>query len=276
MVAAWSCLNPSPSQVIVDGVSITRDQPASPDAAGDHAGWLPDSNAWAYHGPSLSTWVRIGVPVSTALPPSADSAVPVHTVTLRFPAGVLIDDALLTSGYARTLARSLVCKDEVDRGYSLVYPSDVEPLLNISAAATRLSAARDAGVARGVLSRVSTHVRDALALIDTWRIPATAPSGYAMQHRCLGALLDANEAYPPTPLAPTDPRVLLAMSPITFTSNIESGKGSAPGQISQYSSTPGQDEATAEEGMDYYPHLFHPEALLIQKLDLNEVGVKAY
>ena len=79
-----------------------------------------------------------------------------------------------------------------------------------------------------------------------------------MQQRCLGALYDAAEGYPPPAARNDDPRVLIAAALPKYGSTIEHQRGSAPGQITQYSSTPGQDEYTSAEGLsDYYPlHAF--------------------
>jgi hypothetical protein len=252
-----------PAEVTLDGVPVPRDGPAAPDAMGDHGGWLPGANAWAYSGPTLSTWVRVGVPVAAG---------EAHTVRLSWEAGLPADSPLLTAGYARTLARSLVCKDEIDRGYSLAFPSDVEDVLNVSATATALSAARSGGAAREALAALPAALKAGMAKVAavTAMFGAT-PSGFVMQQRCLGALADAAEAYPPPAAAADDPRVKIAAAPPVYGSTIEHQRGSAPGQITQYSSTPGQDEFTSEEGLgDYYPqHAF------LQTTGLPEVDWEA-
>eukprot|EP00457_Paulinella_chromatophora_P000640 gb/GEZN01000640.1/.p1 GENE.gb/GEZN01000640.1/~~gb/GEZN01000640.1/.p1 ORF type:complete len:1179 (+),score=170.50 gb/GEZN01000640.1/:33-3539(+) len=233
-----------PSSVEVDGVELERDQPAVPDAAGDHGGWLMGHNSWAYHGPSLSTWVRV-VSVST---------VGVHTIELKFPTGVATDDPLLSSGYARTLARALVCKDELDRGYGLIFPSDVEPLLDLSAAATSLSNAPGAEKQLEILRRIPDQLVDAIQMIGGMEGLSGAPSSRLLQQRCLGALQDAAESNPAPSLPSSDPRVFVASQPPKYGSTLSQGRGSAPGSTQQYSSTPGTDEESSEEGLqDYYP-----------------------
>jgi hypothetical protein len=180
------------------------------------------------------------------------AAAEAHTITLRWSPGLEADDELLTSGYARVLARSLVCKDEVDRGYSLVFPSDAEPLLALSAAATALGAL-DGDGAKELLASTPELLKEAIKLVTSWAIPKTAPSGFVMQQRCLGALLDAAESASPASVPTTDARLRHATGPPKWGSTIEHGRGSSPGQITQYSTTPGQDEATSEEGLeDYY------------------------
>ena len=236
-----------PSTVLVDGVVVTRDQPAAPDSSGDNGGWLAGANNWAYGGSTLSTWVRIGARVAAA---------EAHTVTLRWAPGLEANDPMLTSGYARILARALVCKDEVDRGYSLVFPSDAEPLLALSAAATAMGAA-DGPRVKELLAAIPGQLSDALTLVSAWAIPMTSPSGFVMQQRCLGALYDAAvssaQSLQTVPVPRSDPRLRHAISPPKYGSTIEHGRGSSPGQITQYSTTPGQDEATSEEGLeDYY------------------------
>ena len=234
-----------PETVALDGVPVARDQAAVPNSAGDHAGWLSDSNAWAYGGDSLSVWVRAGIPV--------DSAVP-HTVTLTFPPALALDDALLTSGFSRSVARSLVCKDEVDRGYSLIFPSDVEDILNVSASATAIGAAGSAGQVREALAQVPQALTAGLEkLTATAAAFSGTPSGYVLQQRCAGALLDAGQGYPPAPLTALDPRVAQAAAPQKYGSTIEHPRGSMPGAVSQYATTAGEDEKEALEGIeDYY------------------------
>lgn len=213
--------------VTINGKAVRRDQAAVPDANGDHGAWLPGTNAWAYDGPSVSLWVRVGAPV-----PTAENL----TVTLTFPPGVTVVDPLLTSGYARTLARGLTAKDEVDRHYGVVYPPDVEPLLNISAAAARMSFARDAGAARAVLSRVQGHVQQAIKEVSAYRIDASQPVLMTFQHHVLGALYDAAAASAPAPLTPSDPLYQAAMAPIRFARTVLNSGGSAPGQVAQHAS----------------------------------------
>ncbi len=254
-----------PATVAVDGVPVARDTPAAPDAMGDHGGWLPSANAWAYSGPTLSTWVRVGAPVASG---------EAHTVELTWEEGLPADSPLLTSGYSRTLARSLVCKDEVDRGYSLVFPSDVEDVLNVSATATALSAARSGGAAREALAAVPAALRAGMEKVGAvTAMYGTTPSGFVMQQRCLGALADAAEGYPPPPAAADDPRVVIASAPQKYGSTIEHQRGSAPGQITQYSSTPGQDEFTSEEGLgDYYPQHAYLRTTNLPEVDMRAEG----
>lgn len=236
-----------PSSVTVDGQSVQRDQPAVPDNLGEHSAWRSAKNAWAYHGPSMSTWVRIGSGLSTA-----ES----HTVTITFPAGLSIDDAMLSSGLQRKVARSLVCKDEVDRHYGLVYPPDVEPVLNISATAVRLSSfaygatsdindslqpfAGDAQRQRALLESVDSHISTSIKQVSSWQMPVTHTVALTLQAHCLGVLQDA--ATPPSPLDASDARYKRASKPIAFSSDISMSKGSAPGQVSQYSGGEDDDE----------------------------------
>ncbi len=234
-----------PATVVVDGERVERDQPAVPNAEGDHSGWLPGRNAWAYGGDTLSTWVRVGAPVATSAP---------TRVTLTWPSGLASDDPLLTSGFSRTVARSLVCKDEVDRGYSLIFPSDVEDILNISATSTAVGAAGGAEAVREALAGIPAQLRAGQDKLNAVAAAFTGtPSGYVLHHRCLGSLGDAAEGYPPAPLSAQDPRVAQAAAPQKYGSNIEHPRGSMPGAVSQYSSTPGQDEWSSMEGIeDYY------------------------
>jgi hypothetical protein len=194
-------------------------------------------------------WVRLGSPAPTAHP---------VTVTLTLPPGFHADDPLLTQGFSRTVARSLVCKDEVDRGYSLIYPSDVEDILNVSASATAFSAAPSAAAIRHTLEALPRELR---AGIDRLEVVASTfagtPSGYVLHQRCAGALNDAaSDPYPPHQLGPRDPRAAQAAAPQKYGSTIEHPRGSMPGAVSQYSSTPGQDEYTALEGIEDY-YTFH-------------------
>lgn len=101
-----------------------------------------------------------------------------------------------------------------------------------------------------------------------------------MKQRCLGALYDA-AMMAPVAVDPEDARLAAATGPPKWGacrrarrrpyntvmdiinaraplppagSTIEHSRGSSPGQITQYSSTPGQDEATSEEGLEvFYP-----------------------
>ena len=81
---------------------------------------------------------------------------------------------------------------------------------------------------------------------------AAAPAAaLTLKHRCIGALADAREA--PAPLPLTDARAAHANRPIQFLSTIADGKGSAPGQASQYGDAAPEDDAlAAEEGIDEY------------------------
>ncbi len=72
-----------------------------------------------------------------------------------------------------------------------------------------------------------------------------------MKHRCLGALHDAAMSLP-VAVDPSDARLVHASAPPKWGSTIEHSRGSSPGQITQYSTTPGQDEVTSEEGLDAY------------------------
>jgi len=221
-----------PLSVTVDGEPAARDQAAAPDDAGEHAAWAPGALSWAFLGPSLSLWVRAGRPLDTAVP---------HTVVVTFPRGARLDDARLTQGLARIAARSLACKDEVDRHYGIIYPPDAQPVLRISAAATAISSAPDALSALRELSAIAGDVAAAADLVKGWKLPPgheMEPTVKTMQAHCAGQLQDALiqlRGDNARPLAASDPRRAAAHSRIRFSSDIAKSAGSAPGQVSQYS-----------------------------------------
>lgn len=220
-----------PSKITVNGVTINRDQPAVPDNQGEHSAWKPNIHSWAYHGASLSTWIRIGVPMNT---------MEEYTVTLQYPTGIELDDPLLTSGFNRKVSRSLICKDDVDRHYGLLYPVDIEPVLNISGAAPRLSAAKNAYQARSILSYVNEDLRQGIDTVTAWSIPRQHTVALTLQAHCMGPLTDA--VIEPVPLPSTDTRYKIANRPIKFLSDIANSKGSGAGEVSQVYSGGNTDE----------------------------------
>jgi alpha-glucosidase (family GH31 glycosyl hydrolase) len=229
-----------PASIKVNGKDVTRDQAASPDDAGENSMWESRSNSWAFHGPSLSTYVRLGVPLSTHS---------MHKVELRFSKNIKIDNELLTSGIARATARTLACKDEIDRHYGLVYPPDVQPVLRVSATATALSSSPDATDAMRLLKSIEKDVTEGLNLLKKWQIPPAHAVGNQMQAHCVGQLLDAKAIVSGAnakPLDENDPRRGIAHAKITFKSDISKSAGSAPGQASQYSGSDDVEEGGVE------------------------------
>jgi len=199
MVGSWP-----PASVAVNGVPVAHDAAGAPDAHGENPGWLPGANAWSYEGTTLSTWVHVGVRQSLDTPTVID---------LTYAPGLHTDDARLTAGLTRKLARALACKDDIDRLYGALFTSDVESLLNVTATPSRLAAAPDGVAAAAALAAVPGYLSTATAQMELWRIPAThlAKPAHA---RCLAALADA--ATPATLLPATDPRAVAANGPITW------------------------------------------------------------
>jgi hypothetical protein len=193
-----------PTTVAVNGAGVSLDPLGGPDAFGENAAWAADAMAWSYDGEGTSTWVRIGVaqPLAAAL-----------TVTLTFPVGSAVDDALATKGLSRKLARVTACKEEIDALYGAVFPSDVETMLNISAAASLATARPDAAAVRESLGLVGKRLRSSVRDMNAWRIPA-GHKAKAGQNRCIAALQDAAAA--PQWLPAGDVRVAAAMAPPQF------------------------------------------------------------
>ena len=131
-------------------------------------------------------------------------------MTLTFPPGARADDALLTTGLSRRIARALTCKVGFDDHYGVVFPSDYESLLNVTSAGRRLSADTDYARSRKVLLSVPRSLGDGLATLTRWRVPPnmtfTAPHA-----RCLGAVHDALITAPRVVDAPPD-EIALAKS----------------------------------------------------------------
>lgn len=168
---------------------VAHDPHGHPDALVEDAAWLPGVPSWSYEGQTLSTWVRL----DGALPTGA-----AFTVTLTFPAGARLDDAVLTSGFHRKVQRALSCKMEFNDHYGVVFPMDVEMLLNVTAATSRLEAAAaghalpgaTADGARKLITASRKSFKTALAFMGAWRVPANMSFTGAWQ-RCLGASHDA-------------------------------------------------------------------------------------
>jgi hypothetical protein len=205
-VYTWRFLGSYPPEsVTVNGAAVAADTLGSPDAWGENAAWAADVNSWSYEGSTLSTWVNLGEARSLDEP---------VTVTLTFAPGLHVDDKLLTTGLYRKIQRVLACKDDIDKVYGALFPSDVEPMLNVTAAATRLTAIAKGLHAKKELSHIQTYLAESLQIVKAWRIPA----GHRVkltQQRCLLALTDASSS--PTVLKATDPKYEAADSGITFT-----------------------------------------------------------
>jgi len=104
-----------------------------------------------------------------------------------------VDDPLLTSGFARRVARALTCKTEFDANYGIVFPSDNEHVLNVTATAMRLSAgsgASDVVLQAKLLRAVRKQLTKGASAMAEWKVPVnhtfTAPL-----RRCFGAIADA-------------------------------------------------------------------------------------
>jgi hypothetical protein len=126
-----------PATVTVNGAPAAFDRQAVPDAWGDNGAWMPDQDAWAWHGETLTTWVNVGEPAPTAAP---------LTVAVTFPAGYRLDDPLLTSGAPRKIARAQAAKDVLDPLWGFVFSADVPGITNASAAGLLAQAASPGSV----------------------------------------------------------------------------------------------------------------------------------
>lgn len=193
-----------PASVEVNGQAVEHDPLGTPDANGDNDAWLAGSNAWSYDGASTSTWVHLGEaqPVATAT-----------AVTLRFARGLYAADPLLTSGFARKVARATACKEEIDALYGALFTSDVEPLLNVTAAPTRMSTHATGPYVKHTLAAVPEYLQESLRQMSSWRIPP-AHKAKASQLRCINAVRDALQAV--SPLREDDPRVAEATKVSTY------------------------------------------------------------
>lgn len=168
---------------------VRHDPYGHPDSLGEDASWAAGEQTWSYEGQTLSTWVRLETPLSTA------SA---FTVTLTFPAGARLDDAALTSGFYRKVQRALSCKIDFNEHYGVVFPVDIEMLLNVTAAPARLEAAAashaepgaTADYARKLITASRKSFKSAIAFMGQWRVPANMTFTGAWQ-RCMGASYDA-------------------------------------------------------------------------------------
>ena len=167
---------------------VTFDPYGHPDATGEDAAWQPGAATWSYEGQTLSTWVRLDAPMATDLP---------FTITLAFPAGARLDDGALTSGFYRKVQRALSCKMEYNDHYGIVFPSDVEMLLNVTGAPARLEAlaGRVGGdvspdAAKRLITSSRKLIRSAISFMSGWRVPANMSFTGAWQ-RCLGGSYDA-------------------------------------------------------------------------------------
>ena len=198
-----------PAAVTINGVAVPHDALGRPDAHGDNGAYDAATAAWSYDGATGSTWVHGGPPQPVAAP---------LVVHLEWPRGVAAADALATSGFARKAARATACKEEIDALYGVLFTSDVEPLLNVTAAAARMSMAPAAGGAKDVLATLGAvpgYLSAALKEMRAWRIPA-AHRAKASQLRCINAVLDALEPIG-KPLPDDDPRVVEAMKVPSYT-----------------------------------------------------------
>jgi hypothetical protein len=202
-----------PARVELDGAAVAYDALARPDAQGDNAAWDEAGAAgWTYDGGSASTWVHLGAPRAVAAPTE---------VRLTFARGVAAADALASAGFARKLARATACKEEIDALYGMLFTSDVEPLLNVTAAATRMTVAAGAGAGGAAavlqtLAAVPGYLRASLEEMRAWRVPA-AHRAKASQLRCINAVQDALEALDGGALAQDDARVAEAMKEPVYT-----------------------------------------------------------
>jgi Glycosyl hydrolases family 31/Domain of unknown function (DUF5110) len=174
--------------------AIPADPFAYPTAAGEDARWSPKLPfSWSYEGSTLSTWVRVNsVPTNSPF-----------SITLTFPAHAKVDSSLLTNGFARHIYRANFCKQEFDKHYGLVYPSDVEPLLNLTTyprilsampSKVHLSAEEIFTSQQEMLSLTNKMIHDSLDLISQWKLPTDNPKLFAFltaKQKCIGNLHDA-------------------------------------------------------------------------------------
>jgi len=247
-----------PASVVVDGMSLTaaRDQAGVPDNSGEHGAWEDGTAAWGYHGASASVWVHVpAVPTRPAFATvssdgrTAAAGGAVHTVVLRFEAGARLDEGVLTRhGLHRLVSRSLTCKEDVDRAYGLVYPSDIPHVLNVSSNSVRLGQASSAAEARGLMEAMVDGARLGGQGVAGWAVPEAQRTMRAVQAHCIGALADGLAR--PTALLQTDARAVAADRPISFKAGISAALGSAPGQVSQHegSGESGEKETDTWEG----------------------------
>ena len=200
-----------PAAVELDGAAVAHEPLGRPDAHGDNGAWDAEGGAgWAYDGATGSTWVHLGAPRAVAAPTE---------VRLTFARGVAAADALAGAGFARKLARATACKEEIDALYGMLFTSDVEALLNVTAAATRMSVAAGGAGASAVLATLAAvpgYLRASLAEMRAWRVPA-AHRAKASQLRCINAVQDALESLDGAQLKEDDARVREAMSESVYT-----------------------------------------------------------
>lgn len=226
-----------PAEVRINGKTVTRDSFAVPDANGDNGAWVPGQAAWGFEGSTLSTWVYAGEAASVS-----DS----FTIELLYApgAGNRIDEPQLTSGLARRIARAVTAKEEMDTLYGALFPSDFEHLLNVTAAATRLSAARDAKAATRVLKTLTGDLERMLVFMQTWQVPSTHKA-YGLLQRCIGGVYDA--IVQPTVLNQDDARFAAADADITFTWTIGPHLEAPPGVAVGPDGLPIVDESAGQQ-----------------------------
>jgi hypothetical protein len=86
-----------------------------------------------------------------------------------------------------------VCKTEYDANYGIVFTSDNEHVLNVTASVTRLAAAAaraDAHQQAKLLSVVRKQLKKGAGVMEGWRVPANHSFTGAIG-RCLGSIYDA-------------------------------------------------------------------------------------
>jgi Glycosyl hydrolases family 31 len=198
-----------PSKVIINHSDLAiNDQEAMPDANGDNAEWQKGVYSWAYDGTTSSVWVHVGVRMPTDQ---------VTSVQLQWAPGIDMSDPVVTNvGMARKVSRAIACKEEIDALYGAIFPSDVESLLNVTAAASRMRAAPnaiDAFFVRDTLKAVPQYLQAALESMQQWRIPAEHKLKMP-QLRCINSVKDALVGF--VPLKEDDPRVIKATQKPTF------------------------------------------------------------
>lgn len=189
-----------PASVTVNGHAVAHDPLGAPDANGDNAAWNPDSMAWSYDGGSTSTWVHVGVKQPVAQP---------LVVRMSFAKGIDATSPVASAGFSRAVSRALSCKEEIDAHYGFVFSSDNEPLLNVTAAVTRMSASAKAPFVAETLAAVPGYLEAALNIVSRWQVPA-GHKVKGMQVRCTNALRDALAGF--EQLKDSDARVKAAMA----------------------------------------------------------------